>query len=310
VEPCGARSIPRRTAGDLRCRLPWYGESPEGLCCVHVLGRARVNGTRKLFYALLDRISYRSRHDSVFYRLAQAIVDRIKGDNSSDPVTNGELAFLRNNLHDADVVFDVGANAGQWAQMCLRLNPRIHLHCFEPSRFTFRELERVGLPPNVRLNHCGLGAARDTSVLRIFEEGSGLNSLYVRTGVPGKAQEDKTETIELETLDGYCATNGIRYVDLVKVDVEGHELQVLKGAERMLRGSNIGLIQFEYGGCNIDARVFLRDIFDFVTTVSPKARFFKLLPRRIVEVAAYTQKLETLQYSNYVVGIAKAPRGF
>ncbi|MBI4317255.1 MAG: FkbM family methyltransferase [Chloroflexi bacterium] len=243
------------------------------------------------------------------YRLALAIVDRVNGDNNSDPGTNGELAFLWSNLRGADVVFDVGANIGRWAQMCLLLNPRIQLHCFEPSRFTFRNLERAGLPPSVRLNNCGLGAVRQPAQLRIYEEGSDLNSLYTRKGVTGKGWEDKSETVELVTLDGYCAENGVVRIDIMKLDVEGHELQVLKGAERLLAGGQIGLMQFEYGGCNIDAGVFLKDVFEFVTSVNPNARFYKVLPQQLVEVPGYDQQLETFRYANYVIGIARVPRG-
>jgi hypothetical protein len=49
----------------------------------------------------------------------------------------------------------------------------------------------------------------------------------------------------------------------LKIDVEGHEMDVLAGAERMFLNRAIGLVMFEFGGCNIDTRTFLQEFFYF-----------------------------------------------
>ena len=67
-------------------------------------------------------------------------------------------------------------------------------------------------------------------------------------------------TVRTETLDGFCAKNKINLIDFMKIDVEGFELNVLKGAELMLSGGKIKLIQFEFTQLNAVVGVFFKQI--------------------------------------------------
>lgn len=127
-----------------------------------------------------------------------------------------------------------------------------------------------------------------------------MNSLYRRDGLQdrGIAVQEKQEAVSLKTLDGYCEEKNIQAVDFLKIDVEGHELEVLRGAERMLKGGRIGIIQFEYGGCNIDSRVFLKDLFD--AFMGLPYEFYKIHPRELLHVGKYCQKFENFEYSNWL----------
>lgn len=255
----------------------------------------------------VDCVTHKTRQKSPLYRLCLRIVDRVDGAGNSNLHTNGESALLKRNLRNGDVVFDVGANIGEWAHACLAANPRVDLHCFEPSRFTFHKLEKANLPSNVHLNNFGLSSASGPAILRIVAEGHPLNSLYLQQGVSGVSWESGTEQVDLKTIDDYCAQHKIHRVDLVKVDVEGHDLEVLKGAARMLAQNRIGLIQFEYGQATLAARVFLIDIFTFFLKLCPRARFWKILPQQLVEVPRYDQRLETFRYTNYLVSLTREP---
>ena len=92
-------------------------------------------------------------------------------------------------------------------------------------------------------------------------------------------------------------------MDFVKVDVEGHELEVFKGASGMLAQGKIKRIQFEYGGCNIDSRVLLKDIFDFLTPYG--YAFYKVFPHLLRFVLRYDQRLEIFQYRDWVVKVKR-----
>jgi methyltransferase FkbM-like protein len=89
----------------------------------------------------------------------------------------------------------------------------------------------------------------------------------------------------------------------VKVDVEGHELEVFKGMRNMLQrachAGGVRVIQFEYGGCNLDARVFLADIWDFFSELNYS--FYKLYPDGPMHVQKYDQRFETFLYSNWAI---------
>jgi len=111
--------------------------------------------------------------------------------------------------------------------------------------------------------------------------------------------QTKKETVSIETLDGYCAKNKIQNIGFLKVDVEGHEIEVFKGAIGMLKKGNINIIQFEYGGCNIDAGVLLKNIFEFFEKLDYD--IYKMFSKKIRLIERYEQKLENFQYANYIV---------
>jgi FkbM family methyltransferase len=251
---------------------------------------------------LLQLMSHLPRRETFIYDYCRRYVDEYDGNNDPDISANGELRLLRERLPQAAIVFDVGANVGNWARLALSVNPNILLHCFEPSTPTFNKLIEQGFGPNVTCHKFGLGASRGTAELLIFEDGSPLNSIYRREGLESLeiAPQSKSESIVLRTLDDYCEEKQVEAIDFLKVDVEGHELECLRGASGLLSGNRIALIQFEYGGCNIDARVFLKDIFGFFEKY-PRYRFYRILQDSLKPVARYQQQLENFQYQNWAV---------
>ena len=234
------------------------------------------------------------------YDFCVRYVDRFNGDNDSNPESNGEYFFLATHVPKLGVIFDVGANIGDWAKFVLDISPRSTIHCFEPSKTTFSELENRNWPTNVLLNNIGCGDINGMAELNIFAEGSGLNSIYFRRGIE-HAKVSNIEIIEIITLDGYCDRNNITQIDYLKVDVEGHELMVFRGLSRMLEHGCVRIIQFEYGGCNLDARVYLRDIFDFLSPYG--FHFYKLYPKSARHIKKYQHNLETFKYSNWIAAL-------
>jgi FkbM family methyltransferase len=238
-------------------------------------------------------------YNATAFRFCLRYVDRFNGDNNSNPTENGEYRFLSRELsrHRAMTVFDVGANVGDWAAFALTANPQLDLHCFEPSEFSFSRLAGRQFPPNVRLNRFGLGECDETRALNIAGEGSGLNSLYVRQPLMA-ASRGITERITLTTADDYCARHSIASIDLIKIDVEGHELAVMRGMRRMLVEHRVKTIQFEYGGCSLDAGITLREIWNYLEPFG--FRFSKLYAGGERPVAEYHRDLETFRYCNWV----------
>jgi FkbM family methyltransferase len=251
---------------------------------------------KRMFFHLLPAYNHR------LYEFCTRYVDRYNGDNNSNPETNGEYIFLRKQLEGigrqcAGIIFDVGANIGDWVSFALSVNPRGNFHCFEPGKTAYDKLAQRGLPGNVRLNNLGLGEKDETRELYIVDEGSGMNSLYARHGVDA-ARAIGRERISITTIDGYCEENGIPQIDFLKVDVEGHELAVFKGMSRMMAKGSVHVIQFEYGGCNLDAKVDLGDIWRLL---EPHGfRLYKLFPEGPRRMEKYQQRLETFKYSNWV----------
>jgi FkbM family methyltransferase len=235
------------------------------------------------------------------YRLAKRYVDLYNGDNDCDMRRNGELRLMQHYLPQCETVFDVGANVGQWTTLALRINPKANIHCFEPSAETFERLLANCFPSNVVCNNVGLSSAGGEAKLFLFGECSGNNSLYHRQGLEsfGLLPQQREETVHLDTVDHYCLERGIEAVHFAKVDVEGHELEVFKGMTRLLSSGQVRIVQFEYGGCNIDAGVLLKDIFAFFKGFP--YRFYKIHPKGLRLVPKYDQRLENFQYQNWAV---------
>ena len=240
--------------------------------------------------------------DAAVYEVCRQYVNRYNSENNDDIQTNGELRFMKERLAGSQLVFDVGANVGKWAALALEINPGLRLHCFEPSKPTFQKLAANHFPETVTCNNLALGSAPGEQTLYVFEEGSGINSLYERRGLEdgwNLETQKKKETIQLETLDRYCAQHSITEIDFLKLDVEGHELEVFRGAKGAVEAGMIKAIQIEYGGCNIDARVLLRDIFEFFQPY--RYSFHKIYPGEVRRVARYDQRLENFQYQNWAI---------
>jgi FkbM family methyltransferase len=206
--------------------------------------------------------------------------------------------WLKNIDHDDGLtIFDVGANVGGWSSHFLRLNSSLKLHLFEPSQATHSILKRKMANYDICINQFGLSDECCQSELFVANTSSTLNSMYKRINVHG-LEMDSSELVEMRTIDSYCDANSIARIDYLKVDVEGHELAVFKGAKNMLSKSAIDFIQFEYGGCNLDSRVFLCDIWTLLQSYGYTVG--KLFPDGVHFYDSYDQTLETFAYANFV----------
>lgn len=233
------------------------------------------------------------------YRMCRHYVDRHEGEVNGDMDSNGEMWVAGRVCLGAKVVFDVGANHGDWSKRVLDINPKLKLHSFEPSAYTFGQL--VSATPGAIANQFGFSSSKGTATLHSFGDGHGLNSLYERKSVQPfnrELRQTTSETVALDTIDNYCATRGISRIDFLKIDIEGHDLEALRGASSMLETQRVDLIQFEYSGCNLDSKLFLADFFELLQ--SKGYHLAKLLPDAIRPVARYDRSLETFRYQNWI----------
>jgi hypothetical protein len=101
-----------------------------------------------------------------------------------------------------------------------------------------------------------------------------------------------------EKLKQFCKENNIDDLDLLKLDIEGHEYEALKGAENMFKNDKVLLCQFEFGGCNIDSRCFFQDFFYFFTQCN--MIICRICPDKLVAVQGYNELYEHFRTTNYL----------
>jgi FkbM family methyltransferase len=135
-------------------------------------------------------------------------------------------------IPDAKIIFDVGANVGQTARTYRKLFPASQIWSFEPLPSTYESLCSSLSDSRFHPVPLALSDQIGNTILHIGTE-SITNSLLKR-----ETHTEKTVQVPTDTIDHFCQEHGIDMIDILKVDVEGAEGRVFKGAQRMFsRGS-------------------------------------------------------------------------
>jgi FkbM family methyltransferase len=135
---------------------------------------------------------------------------------------------------DGGAFLDVGANIGATACMVRSIRPDANIFCLEPSPKAFHYLQK-NADPHMRLFNTAAG--RQEGVVDFYEADFLAGSSLSRK-LEGYDDQRKTTPVKITSLDRLCADYDIRNVRLVKVDVEGFEFDVLKGAEAIIARDN------------------------------------------------------------------------
>jgi len=191
----------------------------------------------------------------------------------------------------------VGANTGEYAKALMSVFPKAWIHCFEPAKETFHTLSNNIVEQNVILNNIGISDESTNKTLYFDKENSGLASLYNRQLDYLGLELSKQEQIKLVTLDYYCQSRGIDRIDFLKMDIEGNEYNALLGAKNLLDKNQIGAIQIETGGANMDSRTFFRD---FWNLLHKDFEVFRILQDGLKRIDCYEEQLECFVTTNWL----------
>lgn len=193
------------------------------------------------------------------------------------------------------VVLDVGANVGDYSAAFLRSFPKARIFAFEPGSYALTALqERFKGNDAVKIVPYALGNSNSIKTLWSDVAGSGLASLSKRRLNPLDTGFNESEQVEVITLDSWVESTKI-VPNFIKLDVEGHEFDVLKGGPKTL--SKVQLIQFEFGGTNIDSRTFFRDLWYLLTGVGFDV--YRVSPNGPIHISRYSESTECFANSNF-----------
>ena len=143
----------------------------------------------------------------------------------------------------AKVVFDVGANAGIYSLAALAIQPDATVHAFEPTpeiAVRLRETAKLNGLDRLYVHEVAVSSENGSATLKRCRgelgTNEGMNFIAPDLGDSGG------ERVQTVCLDQFCQHHAIDHVDLLKLDIQGHEHSALKGAEHLIRAGRVGLI--------------------------------------------------------------------
>jgi len=154
-------------------------------------------------------------------------------------------------------ILDVGANRGQSIDFFLSILPKAIIHSFEPNPGLFKDLKKKYTNPCIHLYEKGISSTTGTLTFyeHVLDETSGFelaaadstyNDLKNRILFTKKEAAIKAAyEVSVTTLDAFVAQKDIGKIDILKIDVEGHELHVIQGTMILLKEKRIRYLQME-----------------------------------------------------------------
>jgi exopolysaccharide biosynthesis WecB/TagA/CpsF family protein len=227
--------------------------------------RRAGNHSTKRITPLIGRTAHTLRLSHLI-ELSIAYLNIIIGKGAGTGWDSGEIHLATQLIESPDpIIVDVGGNKGRWTRdVQKRVGLKGRWLIVEPAEEACAAIQRLCLT-NTELVHSALSDHVGTMTLYTPGNCSGIASLHRRTDTVMENLAIEERTVSVTTLDSLAEACGIDHIDYLKLDTEGHELWILKGACNLLEAGQIKALTFEFGAGNISSRTYFRDFWDLLT---------------------------------------------
>lgn len=204
-----------------------------------------------------------------------------------------ELLLVSDYIRKGDIVFDIGANAGEYTFKFEQCVGSKNVYSFEPIPKLYKNLKRIFRKVNIELlafsNKSTLSQFKIPVINDVVYDTRG--KLDIEITEPGETNYELIE-VQCKTIDEYVIQKSIPKIKLIKIDVEGHEFNVLKGATKTLRKLKpIILIEIEQRHHDMPIDV----IFNFINELGYEIKFYSVSDFKYYGI----EDFNVLKYQNY-----------
>lgn len=197
-----------------------------------------------------------------------------------------------------ELCVDIGGNQGTYTEQIIKQAPSCDVVVFEPAKTNVEMLNlKFTNAPNVKIEQCAVSNEIGDATLYSNEDGSGLASLTQRRLDHFGIDFNNTESIKTIKFEDYWKVElKSRNIDICKIDIEGHELDALMGFGEAI--NHVSVIQFEFGGCNIDTRTYFQDFWYFFQENG--FDLYRISPIGLIPIPRYRELDEFFSTTNYL----------
>lgn len=207
------------------------------------------------------------------------------------------------------IVVDVGANDEAYGHEVFK---DAKIYAFEPHPASFKRLRlksRGSVTPvwaavGKRSGEATLWDFSNSAPRKAEQPTSQLASLHKNVIQDLYHQPAISYSVPLIALDDFAKAKKLSSIDLLKIDAEGHELEVLQGASQLITKGKIKVIQFEFNEMHAYSKVHMRDFYELL----PHYEFFRLLPKELLPMGEYRPLTHELFGFQNIVCVHKSLR--